>query len=124
MRWVYDGEWQPLLFLKSLISLHEPGNLLITEGELGEFDKETTAIFCDDKDEYLIAGPLDSIVCSVVDVKSPTEEEHLLDMTKEGFPLMFESIPLGTHFTLFFDWFVSSFFLGSSSTFMGHKPVE
>jgi hypothetical protein len=110
--------------LKSLISLHDPGNLLITEGELGEFDKETTAIFCDDNDEYLLEGPLDSIVSRVVDVKSPTEEQHLLDITKEEFPLMFERIPLGTHFSLFFDWFASSFFLGNSSNFMGHNPVK
>ena len=110
--------------MKSLISLHDPGNLLITEGELGEFDKDTTAIFCDDNDEYLLAGPLDSIVCSVVDVKSPTEEEHLLDITKEEFPLMFVRIPLGTHLTLPFDWFAFSFFLGNSSIFMGHKPVK
>ena len=122
--WLYDGEWHPLLlFLKSLISLHDPGNLLIIDGELGEFDKETTAIFWDDKDEYLLAGPLDSIVCNVVEVKSPTEEEHLLDITKEEFPLMFERIPLGTHFTLPFVGFVSPVFLGNSSAFMGHKPV-
>ena len=124
LMWLYDGEWQPLLFLKSLISLHDPGNLLTTEGELGEFDKEYTAIFCDDNDEYLLAGPLDSIVCSLVAVKSPTEEEHLLDITKEEFPLRFERIPLGTHFTLLFDWFTSSFFLGNSSNFMGDNPVN
>ena len=112
-----------MLFLKSLISLQEPGNLLITEGELGEFDNETTAIFWDDKDENLLPGPFDD---SVED-RSPTEEEQLLDMTKveELALLLFGKNPFGTHFILgFVDAFEStSSFLRNSSVFMGHKPV-
>ena len=112
-----------MLFLKSLISLQEPGNLLITEGELGEFDNETTAIFWDDKDENLLPGPFDD---SVVD-RSPTEEEQLLDITKveELALLLFGKNPFGTHFILgFVDAFEStSSFLRNSSVFMGHKPV-
>ena len=124
LRWLNEGERQPLLFLKSLISLQEPGNLLITEGEFGEFDNETTAIFWDDKDENLLPGPFDDSV----DVKSPTEEEHLFDMTKaeEVALLLWGKNPFGTHFTLgFVDVFESSSsFLRNSSVFMGHKPVE
>ena len=111
-----------------MISLQLPGNLLITEGEFGEFDNETTAMFWDDKDENLLPGPLDdSMVCNEVEVKSPTEEEHLLDMTKveEVALLLLENMPFGTHFILgFVDAFEStSSFLRNSSVFMGHKPV-
>jgi hypothetical protein len=80
--------------------LHDPGNRLKTEGELVELDKETTATFCDDKDEYLLPGPLDSIGCNVVSVKSPTDDEHLLDIIRGEFPPpMLHKIPFGTHFT-------------------------
>ena len=124
LRWLNEGEWQPLLFLKSLISLQEPGSLLITEGEFGEFDNETTAIFWDDKDENLLPGPFDDSV----EVKSPTEEEHLFDMTKAEVValLLWGKNPFGTHFTLgFVDVFEpSSPFLRNFSVFMGHKPVE
>ena len=64
-------------------------DLLTTDGEFGEFDKDTTAMFCDDKEEYLLSGPFE--VCKVVDVRSPTEEEqHLLEITGGVFPLTFE----------------------------------
>ena len=112
-----------------MISLQLPGNLLITEGEFGEFDNETTAMFWDDKDENLLPGPLDdSMVCNEVEVKSPTEEEHLLDMTKveEGALLLLENMPFGTHFILVFEEVLestASLFL-NCSVFMGHKPVE
>ena len=86
------------------MSLQDPGNLLETEDEF-ELDKETTATFCDDRDEYLLQGPFDSIEEVV---KSPTEEEHLLGILSKGELPTLDKIPLGTHFILLSDWFVVS----------------
>ena len=114
-----------MLLSKSLMSLHEPGNLLVYGGELDSFDKETTATFWDDKEEYLLAGPLHSIFFKGADVKSPTEEEHWLDIFEEEFLPVLECIPLGIHLFLFLEKSCfSPFFLDDSITFVGHKPVE
>ncbi len=92
-----------MLFLKSFISLQDPGNLLETEVEF-ELDKETTATFCEDKDEYFGQRVLEST--GDVD-KSPTEEEHLLGILSNAeFPTL-GRIPSLRNFILFFDWFAS-----------------
>ena len=114
-----------MLSSKSLMSLHEPGNLFVYGGELDSFDKEPTATFWDDNEEYLLAGPLHSIFFMGADVKSPTEEEHWLDIFEEDFLPVLQCIPLGIHLFLLLEksWF-SPFFLDDSITFVGHKPVE
>ena len=89
--------------MKSFISLQDPGNLLGIEFEF-ELDKETTATFCDDKDEYFEQRLWEST--GDVD-KSPTEEEHLLGiLSNDEFPTL-GRIPLVRNFILFFDWFAS-----------------
>ena len=92
-----------MLFLKSFISLQDPGNLLENEVEF-ELDKETTATFCDDKDEYFEQRLLEST--GDVD-KSPTEEEHLLGILSNAELSSFGRIPLVRNFILFFSWFAS-----------------